>query len=60
MDNCICLWGGLSLEGEINLKINKEMQYSCKFYQIIEGIIWNKEITKQFKRTICKVYFKQC
>jgi hypothetical protein len=28
-----------------------------KFYQIIKGIMWNREIEKQCK-TICEVYFK--
>jgi hypothetical protein len=42
---------------EINGKINKRIQNSCKFCLIVKGILWKIEIAKQHRVRIYKAYF---
>jgi hypothetical protein len=39
-------------------KINRRIYNSFRFYQILKGILWKREIPKQYKTTIYNLYFK--
>jgi hypothetical protein len=56
VDNFLGGWSDINSRGKINGEVNTRTQNSSKFYKIIKEILQNREISKQCKRTIYKVY----
>jgi hypothetical protein len=48
----------INSEGKINIKINRKIKSTSEFCKIIKGIIWNRDIPKQYRTTIYQIYFK--
>jgi hypothetical protein len=45
-------------KGKINGENNRRIQNSSELYQMMKGVLWNREIHKQYKTTKYKIYFK--
>jgi hypothetical protein len=48
----------INLEGKIEGGTGSKIKNSSEFHHITKGILWNREIPKQCKTGIYKLYFK--